>query len=1066
MKIAQIAPLYESIPPNFYGGTERIVACLVDALVDMGHEVTLFASANSKTKAKLVSCRNQPIWFDKDTCYSDTAAHFSMLKEVRQRAHEFDILHFHLDLLPYSFFEDIAGRVLTTLHGRLDLRDLEGFYRRWSQFPLVSISDSQRAPLHFANWAGTVHHGLPKTQLMPPPTPSNDYIAFLGRISHEKQPDKAIQLAHRAGSKIKLAGTIHPPDRSYFQEQVEPLLDHPDVTFVGKVSDAEKSDFLGNAKAMLFPINWPEPFGLVMIEALACGTPVIAWNSGSVPEIIEHGVTGFIVNNDDEAIEALERVNQLDRQKIRAEFERRFSAGAMADGYIGIYEKLCRNNKESDVIVSQPAEGSLEAASVESETSTMPYNLYAIKHMDLFAIANSLGDIVGKGDGVFRNDTRVLSEFRLSMGNKPLSLLSASLSQDDVFFNTHVTNRPLPPLGQSEIPEAIIHIKRSRFLWQERLYERIQLVNYGESDVFAPVELHFAADFHDIFEVRGKKRRARGENHPPAVADDHVRLSYRGLDHITRHSIISFSQQPQRLTGHCAEFQLTLPRKQKADLYIEISPSHNGTPSRQRFRDAAAQARRNMRKRRHNGGKLRSSEPVFDSWLEKSRSDLALLTTDLETGPYPYAGIPWFSTPFGRDAIITSMQLLWFQPEVARGVLSYLAANQAKEKSTFRDSAPGKIMHETRKGEMSNLGEVPFSLYYGGVDTTPLFVMLAGAYAERTGDLTSIEAIWPALESAMEWIEESESVRDGFLTYQSGEATGLRNQGWKDSEDSVFHANGEFPNGPISLVEVQGYKFAALSAMAQLCRRRGDSKSVYWKNRAKEIAAAVEQRFWMEDRGFYALAIDGEGQLCRVRGSNAAHLLFVGLPSAERAARVTQQLLSSSFDSGWGIRTLATDEVRYNPMSYHNGSVWPHDAAICAAGIGRYGHRQGAAHILSELFGAAVNFGMRLPELFCGFQRSTGGSPVAYPVACLPQAWSSGSAFMALQACLGISINGWRRQVQITRPALPYGINNLSLRDLRVGDSRINLVFQRVRERVVVFSEDNDDENVSIRTYV
>lgn len=1070
MKIAQIAPLYESVPPNFYGGTERIVASLVDALVEQGHDVTLFASGNSTTRAKLINCRNQPIWLDTDSYHSDTAAHFSMFKQVRERAHEFDVLHFHVDLLPFAFFEDMARRVLTTMHGRLDLRDLENFYRQWPQYPLVSISNSQRAPLHFANWAATVYHGLPLNQLTPPAEPTRDYVAFLGRISHEKQPDKAIQLAHRASKKIKLAGTVHPPDRSYFQKNVEPLLNDPNVSFIGKVGDAEKSDLLGNAEALLFPINWPEPFGLVMIEALACGTPVIAWNTGSVPEVIEHGVTGFIVNNDEEAIEALARVNELDRKKIRAEFERRFSAGAMAAGYVSVYEKLCQNHAQEaggnggKSVTSLAPEGNLEAASVESEPSTMPYNLYAIKHMDLFAIANSLGDIVGKGDGVFRNDTRVLSEFRLCMGDKPLSLLSASLSQDDVFFNTHATNRPLPPLGESEIPEAIIHIKRSRFLWQERLYERVQLVNYGESDVAAPIELHFAADFHDIFEVRGKKRKARGENHPPAVADDHVRLSYRGLDHITRHSIISFSQAPERLTGRCAEFHLTLPRKQTMELYIEISPSHNATPCRERFRAAAAKARGQMRKRRHQGGALRSSEHVFNSWLEKSRSDLALLTTDLDTGPYPYAGIPWFSTPFGRDAIITAMQLLWFQPEIARGVLAYLAAHQAREKSTFRDSAPGKIMHETRKGEMSNLGEVPFSLYYGGVDTTPLFVMLAGAYAERTGDLTCIEAIWPALEMAMEWVEESDSVKDGFLTYQSGEASGLRNQGWKDSEDSVFHADGRFPDGPISLVEVQGYKFAALSAMAQLCRLRGDSGSIRWKNRAKEIRAAVEQRFWMEERGFYALAIDGEGQLCRVRASNAGHLLFVGLPSAEHAAQVTQQLLSSSFNSGWGIRTLATDEVRYNPMSYHNGSVWPHDAAICAAGIARYGHREGAANILSELFGAAVSFGMRLPELFCGFQRFTGGSPVAYPVACLPQAWSSGSVFMALQGCLGISINGWRKQIQVNQPQLPSGINNLSIRGLRVGESRVNLVFQRVRERVVVFSENNGGKDVSIRT--
>jgi glycogen debranching enzyme len=392
-----------------------------------------------------------------------------------------------------------------------------------------------------------------------------------------------------------------------------------------------------------------------------------------------------------------------------------------------------------------------------------------------------------------------------------------------------------------------------------------------------------------------------------------------------------------------------------------------------------------------------------------------LLTTELPTGPYPYAGLPWFSTIFGRDAIVTALQTLWLQPRLARGVLSFLAQHQATETSPFRDAQPGKIMHECRKGEMSATDELPFARYYGGVDTTPLFVMLAGAYAAQTGDLGFIEGLWPALRDAASWIERTcDGDADGFLTYARAAETGLDNQGWKDSHDAIFHADGSHADGPIALVEVQGYVFAARRAMAELARRLGYSQEVArWRASAAALRDAVEKRFWMEDAGFYALAIDGHGQPCRVRASNAGHLLFTGLPAPHRARRVAAHLLDPRFNSGWGIRTLSHDEVRFNPMSYHNGSIWPHDTALCAAGLARYGFRDGAMRLLSGAFEAAVHFDMRLPELFCGFRRIQGEAPIRYPVACLPQAWASGSVFMTLQACLGLQIDSERGEIRM-----------------------------------------------------
>jgi glycosyltransferase involved in cell wall biosynthesis len=341
MRIAQVAPLYESTPPKLYGGTERVVAFLTDALVDLGHEVTLFASADAVTKARLAPSRDQAIRLDPSPLKSDVATHLAMLDDVRRRMREFDIVHFHLDPLQFPLFEHCASRTLTTLHGRLDLKDLPDLYRRWSQFPLVSISDDQRRPLPLANWAGTVHHGLPPELLRPPATRSEgDYLVFLGRISPEKRPDRAIRIAQRAGMDLRIAAKIDAIDTLYFHREIEPLMSAPGIHFIGEVADADKSALLGHAAALVFPIDWPEPFGLVMIEAMACGTPVIAWDLGSVREIVDDGVTGFVVRSEDEAVDAVKRVAQIDRARVRDVFMRRFSAAAMASRYVTIYQSL------------------------------------------------------------------------------------------------------------------------------------------------------------------------------------------------------------------------------------------------------------------------------------------------------------------------------------------------------------------------------------------------------------------------------------------------------------------------------------------------------------------------------------------------------------------------------------------------------------------------------------------------------------------------------------------------------------------------------------------------------
>ncbi len=678
--------------------------------------------------------------------------------------------------------------------------------------------------------------------------------------------------------------------------------------------------------------------------------------------------------------------------------------------------------------------------------------LMALKDADTFLVADHWGDVKSGADGLFDRDTRLLSHFVLTVGRARPSRLSSGVTEDNVFFTCHSTNRPLPPMGGRSAPAGVLHLERRRFLWDKRLFERVRMVNHGIEDILLPLSFEFGADFADIFQVRGTPRLTRGEVHAPVMDGRRVSFSYTGLDQVLRTSCLAFSEPPARLSANRAEFMFSLPKGRKLDLYVECGLDACDAPDQERWRWNSIQARLAMRRRMRRGASVQAARnPRVNDWLRQSRTDVALLTTDLPTGPYPYAGVPWFSTPFGRDGIITAWQMLWIDPSLAKGVLTYLAARQATEFNPFMDSAPGKIMHETRGGEMSALGEVPFGLYYGGVDTTCLFIALAGAYAKRTNDYGTIRALWPNLIAAAGWMSDyGDSNGDGLIDYARAAETGLSNQGWKDSEDSIFDLDGRFPKGPVALLEVQGYAFAAWKALAEIGARLGDDRAEQWRARAEAVRTLVEERFWMEDQNFYAVALDGDGRQMRAIGSNAGHLLFSGLPSPERARQVTRRMLTAEFRSGWGLRTLAKGQARFNPMSYHNGSVWPHDTAMAAAGMARYGERQAVSMLLGEVFGAAAHFQLRLPELFCGFVRETGEPPIAYPVACLPQAWAAGSVFLMLKAVLGVSVNAAEGLVEVSNPAMPTGLHQMSILDLEVGDSAIDLTFQRLNNHVVV----------------
>jgi glycogen debranching enzyme len=700
--------------------------------------------------------------------------------------------------------------------------------------------------------------------------------------------------------------------------------------------------------------------------------------------------------------------------------------------------------------------GTNEPFYIAAEASLAELKLRTLKHGDTFALFNRFGDlssVPASPEGLYHEDTRFLSGLRLTIEDHPPLLLSSTVRRNNAVLDVDLTNPDLRRGDRIELPKDTFHISRMKFLWNAACYEVLAIRNFDGVRRRIRLALEFNADFKDIFEVRGFERTRRGHVTAAVLDSDYVRFSYASLDGVARATELHFDPKPVQLTPRCATFELNLAPRQRRMIVVSTHCRVDERPIERNLLVAVRSARQELRQASMRAAQVETSSTVLNEILSRGMADISMLVTDTEHGPYPYAGVPWFSTAFGRDGLLTAWQTLWMYPSLSRGVLRFLAATQATTHDPQRDAEPGKILHETRRCELARLGEVPFERYYGSIDSTPLFIALAGLYWQYTGDGETLQAIWPNIKAALAWIDSYGDIDgDGFVEYCKHSSKGLVNQGWKDSGDAVFHADGQLAAAPIALCEVQGYVYLARKMAARLATVFGEhALAERQEEAARKLYDAFNATFWDDELGMYVLALDGQKRPCRVRSSNAGHLLFTGIAPAERAAHIAHVLSQREFFTGWGIRTISASAVKFNPASYHNGSVWPHDNALIALGLARYGHTGLAVRLASAIFDTAAHMDLRrLPELFCGTQRRRDKDPVLYPVACAPQAWAAAAPFGLLQACLGLHIDAAQRVVSLEHPRLPATVNSLRISNLAVADARVDILLRRYGEDVAV----------------
>jgi glycogen debranching enzyme len=677
----------------------------------------------------------------------------------------------------------------------------------------------------------------------------------------------------------------------------------------------------------------------------------------------------------------------------------------------------------------------------------------AVKEGETFLYSDTNGNLDDRKDyglGLYHRDVRYLSHFQLKLSGRNPVLLSSS-SERSYMAHVDLTNPDLySDDGVLLAPQQTINVRRIRAI-NGRLFERIRVKNYNPAPVAIDVELSLGADFADIFEVRGLAREVRGTHEPPRAEGRLVTFAHHGVDGHRRETRVEMASEPDRLevVGDIVRvsFRLNLGPYQTRLLALTVEPDADGeAPPRKEFDTAAHELRRSYEDWERDATRIVTDNELFNQVLDQGLRDLRALYTPVNGNGVIAAGIPWYVTIFGRDGLIAAHQLLMINPRLARETLRVMASYQGDRVDDWRDEEPGKILHELRRGELAQAGLVPHTPYYGSVDSTPWFLIDYAQHFRWTGDLDLAKELLPAALAALSWIDDyGDMDGDGFVEYLTRSPAGMRNQGWKDSHDSIVHADGTVAEPPIALAEVQGYVHLAKLRTADVFEALGEpDRADRLRGEAADLRERFNDAFWLEEERCFAAALDGDKRPVATVMSNPGHGLYCDIVDPEKAAHLARRLLAPDMFSGWGIRTMSKSAAAYNPMSYHNGSVWPHDNALIAAGLKRYGYVRATNRVATALFDAAIHADyMRLPELFCGFTRRSPSRPVSYPIACSPQAWAAGSPFLVLQAMLGISARAHENLLTVNKPHLPVWLDTVELQNLRVGDSRITLLFRR-----------------------
>ena len=665
------------------------------------------------------------------------------------------------------------------------------------------------------------------------------------------------------------------------------------------------------------------------------------------------------------------------------------------------------------------------------------------------------GDIVPAGAtdvGFFHDDTRFLSCLELRVGGRPTMVLSSN-TERTFASQIELTTEPIRIRDSFEIPENTIHIRRQQLLKAETMFDRLSLVSFNREDVEVRVELRFDADFVDVFQVRGTTREISGTYYRPLRTDEGLSLYYLGRDNVLRQTRIKFSPPPAQILEKSAVWDVQLSPLTHSEIEISITPlvgeEQDGRPEFG-FSKCLAERRSRFSEWEHSSTHFSSNNGIFNAALATATADYHALQIRDRGKRVLGAGIPWFATLFGRDSVISAYQALALNPNLAIDTLQVLVHYQGRQRNDWQDEDPGKILHEFRQGEMTRCGELPFGPYYGSVDSTPLFLVLLSETYRWTADREVVERLLPAAYAALDWIDTYGDLdSDGFVEWERRSPKGLVNQAWKDSWDAYMRPDRSIPPYPLASIEVQGYVYDAKFRMARLLREFGETeRAEKLQRQAEELGRKLDEAFWMPDLQYFAMALDGSKEQLRCISSNPGHLLFSRAVGPDRVEKIVERLMREDMASGWGWRTLSRDEPTFNPMSYHRGSVWPHENSLIAHGMALYEYREPVRKIMTALFHAALNFrDYRLPELFCGVQRREHDQPVHYPVSCSPQAWASGAWFLMLTSILGIRPNAPQKELSIVNPELPEWLNHLQIRNLRIGESRVALDFIRDTDR-------------------